>query len=471
MKRTAIFLAIVILILNTSTAYAKEYDYIVEDGNRVPIPLTYMVKDVITLAGEPKGLALPEDLFVDKNNMLYVADTGNNRIIKMDNEGNVLGYYTGPEERPFKGPKGVYADDYGHIYVADTGNQRIVHLASDGKYIEEFVRPDSELLDQHFTFEPSKIYVSPTGYIYTMKGQQLMMLDAQNGFRGFIGAAEVGYDFTSVLIRMFASEEQKKKVARRMPPPYINFTVGPDEMIYAVTMDYSNGQVKKLNAVGQNILEKQPFGEQTDDQGQHIQPIFSDITIDQNGIITVAEERTCKIYQYDQEGHLLTVFGGKGTRKGLFQKPSAVDTDSSGNVYVLDMNANNIQVFEPTRFISLVHSAVKLYSEGKYEEALRDWQQVLKIDENYRLANKGMAKVLMKAEEWKEAMTEYKKANDRDGYTNAFTEHRHQMFRRYFGLVVLAFIILAILVFYGTMGYKKLAEKILDHNRYREGGF
>ena len=71
--------------------------------------------------------------------------------------------------------------------------------------------------------------------------------------------------------------------------------------------------------------------------------------------------------------------------------------------------------------------------EGKYEEALRDWQQVLKIDENYRLANKGMAKVLMKAEEWKEAMTEYKKANDRDGYTNAFTEHRHQMFRRYFG--------------------------------------
>ena len=77
----------------------------------------------------------------------------------------------------------------------------------------------------------------------------------------------------------------------------------------------------------------------------------------------------------------------------------------------------------------------------------------------------------MKAEEWKEAMTEYKKANDRDGYTNAFTEHRHQMFRRYFGLVVLAFIILAILVFYGTMGYKKLAEKILDHNRYREGGF
>ena len=458
------------LFINTNAAYAKQYDYIVEDGNRVPIPLTYTVKDVITLAGESKGLMLAEDLFIDKNDIIYVADTGNNRIIKMDSEGMVLDYYTGPEERPFKSPKGVYVDNYGHIFVADTGNRRIVHLAPDGRYIEEFVRPVSELLDEHFTFEPSKVYVSPTGYIYTMKGQQLLMMDAQNTFRGFIGAAEVGFDLTSVLIRMFASKEQKERIARRMPPPYINFTAGPDEMIYAVTLDYNGGQIKKLNSVGKNILKKQPFGEQRDDKGEHIKPIFSDITVDHNGIITVVKERTCKIYQYDQEGNLLTVFGGKGTRKGYFQKPSAIDVDSRGNIYVLDMNANSIQVFEPTKFIILVHSAVKLYSEGKYEEALKYWQQVLKIDENYRLANKGMAKTLMKAEEWKKAMTEYRKADDKDGYSQAFTEYRHHMFRKYFGIVVFAFIVLAFLVFYSIKGYKKLSERILDYIRYREGG-
>ncbi len=470
MKKTAILLAIVMLILNTGVTYGREYDYILEDGNRVPIPLTYIVRDVITLAGESGEFMLPEDIFIDKNDFLYVADTGNNRIVKLDKSGELLNSYTGPEERPFKSPKGVFVDDDGHIFVADTGNQRIAHLSSDGKYIEEFVRPVSELLDTHFTFEPSKIYVSPTGYIYTMKGQQLLMIDAQNGFRGFIGAVEVGYDFNSVLIRMLASKDQKDRIARRIPPPYINFKAGHDGMIYAVTLDYSGGQIKKLNSVGNNIYEKQSFGEQKDDKGQHIQPVFSAITVDQYGIITVVEERTGKIYQYDQEGNLLTVFGGKGTRKGLFQKPSAIDTDGDGNIYVLDMNLNNIQVFEPTRFVSLVHSAVHLYSEGKYEEALHDWQQVLSIDENYQHANRGMAKALMKAEEWEKALKEYKKADDRTGYSDAFSEHRHQLFRKYFGLVLLAFIISALLVIFGIRKYIRLSESILNNFRYRRGG-
>ena len=68
------------------------------------------------------------------------------------------------------------------------------------------------------------------------------------------------------------------------------------------------------------------------------------------------------------------------------------------------------------------------------------WQQVLAIDANYSLAHKGMGKLYYKEERWKESMEEYRLAEDKAGYSKAFQEYRHQMFRRYFGWVFFGFI-------------------------------
>ena len=78
----------------------------------------------------------PFGLAIDKNNNLYIADRGNNRIRKVDGSGLIStvagdgGFYfigdNGPAYRAsIAGPTGVAVDGKGNIYIADRNNNRI----------------------------------------------------------------------------------------------------------------------------------------------------------------------------------------------------------------------------------------------------------------------------------------------------------------------------------------------------------
>jgi sugar lactone lactonase YvrE len=71
---------------------------------------------------------------------LYVADTGNKRIVRFDAEGKVAGQWGGAGNAPgqFVEPVGLAADAAGKIYVADTGNHRIQVFERDGAFLRQF---------------------------------------------------------------------------------------------------------------------------------------------------------------------------------------------------------------------------------------------------------------------------------------------------------------------------------------------
>ena len=79
------------------------------------------------------------------------------------------------------------------------------------------------------------------------------------------------------------------------------------------------------------------FGEYFNDEGMYIEPDFADICVDGNGIVTVVERLNGKIYQYDQDGNMLVAFGGLGEKTGTFTRPSAIDVDSKGNLYWIEL--------------------------------------------------------------------------------------------------------------------------------------
>src|SRR5690606_2339812 len=95
----------------------------------------------------------PKDVFVDSRDHIYIADTGNNRIVHFDDQYEFVRYIE-LAEKPFRSPEGVFVDEKGHIYVADTGNQRVVHLDADGQLLQEFGRPDSRFIPDDFKFDP-----------------------------------------------------------------------------------------------------------------------------------------------------------------------------------------------------------------------------------------------------------------------------------------------------------------------------
>ena len=75
------------------------------------------------------------------NNSVYVSDSQNNRIIKLDTSGTVLAIYgqttgafadgNGTSAR-FNYPEGLAVDTNGNVYVADTQNQRIRKIDTSG---------------------------------------------------------------------------------------------------------------------------------------------------------------------------------------------------------------------------------------------------------------------------------------------------------------------------------------------------
>jgi DNA-binding beta-propeller fold protein YncE len=115
---------------------------------------------------EPWGVAVGPD------GSVYVTDTWNHRVQKFSEDGRPIkmwGQYGQPvpdipeSKSSFWGPRGIAVDSKGHVYVADTGNKRIVIFDSNGKYITEF---GTAGLDPGQFDEPVGVAVSSDGMVY-----------------------------------------------------------------------------------------------------------------------------------------------------------------------------------------------------------------------------------------------------------------------------------------------------------------
>jgi tripartite motif-containing protein 71 len=257
--------------------------YIADTDNHSIQKLDKSGKFVARWGGDPSSqegsFYYPRGLAVGPNDVLYIADSGNNRIQKFDLNGNVMqawgkfGFaWRGADLGKFDVPWGLATDAEGNLFVSDTSNARIQKFTSDGQALLKWGRDGS--FDGAFFF--------PRG---------------------------VAVDFVG---NIFVADE-------------------------------SNNRIQKFDARG-SFLAK--WGREGAGPGQFKSPWG--IACDALGNVYVVDTGNHRIQKFDGNGTFLCAWGNRGKTEGQLNFPYGIAVDKEGAVYVVDSGNGRILKYVPT---------------------------------------------------------------------------------------------------------------------------
>ena len=390
--------------------------------------------------GEPIGrFVTPQDLCQADDGRIYIADTGNNRIVVLNRELNkveniITTFDNNGTEDSFNQPYGVCVSENGQVYVADSQNRRVVVLEKDGTLVKIVANPQSESLDDGYVFTPLKVTVDYADRIYVIAQNMfegIMVFESNGNFSSFFGTIDVKISLWEKFWKRIATKEERSKQQLYIPTEFTGIDIDPDGFVYATNID-SNGEqgVRRLNPRGEDVIKK---GENTNVGGdlwtegstEYAGPSqFTDVVYRQNGIYSCLDRKRGRVFTYDHEGNLLYVFGGLGTQEGTFSLPVSIE-DIGGKLVVLDATRAQIVSFKETEYGRLINEAVSLRYDGDEAEAVELWRRVLELDENNELANTGIGKAYLTAGDYVNAMKYLKLGMNRDYYSIAYRRYRN----------------------------------------------
>jgi sugar lactone lactonase YvrE len=334
---------------------------------------------VTTLAGSPGNAGSadgtstaarfnkPQDVAVDTNGNVYVADSGNHTIRKVTpagvvttmagsagNPGSVDG--TGSAAR-FNRPSGVTVNPNGRVYVADTDNQTIRKVSPAGVVTTlaglagntgsndgtgpaaRYNVPYDVALDS-----AGNVYVADT-YNHTIR--KSTSAGAVTTLAGLAGASG-GRDGTG-------------SVARFSFPTGVA-TDGSGNVYVA---DYSNCTIRKVTPAAAVTTLAGAVGGQGTANGAAPSARFeypAGVAVDRDGNAYVADFGNHTIRKITSTGTVTTLSGTAGASGSIdgtgnaarFNGPTGVAVDGSGNVYVADIYNHTIRKVTPAGVVTTV---------------------------------------------------------------------------------------------------------------------
>lgn len=432
----------------------------------------------------------PKALTSDNNNNIYISDSGNNRIICLDKEYKVRfiidTFQNNGNVDSLKNPNDVFIDKDNNIFVADTDNGRIVKFDKGGKLIRVFAKPKIDLLEEKYNYRPIKFVLDNTNRFYVIAqglNYGIMELSSEGEFKSFLGANKVIPDLTELFWRKLSSKKQKEGMVLFVPTEYNNIAIDKNDFLYVTSNNSDVNQrisrndssvfIRKLNLSGTDILTKEgnipQIGDLNIDENSDVKGLssFVDATMDDNGIYNILDSRRGRIFTYDSDGNLLYAFGGLGAQNGVFDMPNSIIRNDN-KLLVLDKGKCNITVFNMTEYGMLLNRAIKSYKDGKYDESSKLWNECLKYNSNLELIYIGIGKNLLRQNNYKEAMENFKLGNSRIWYSKAFKLYRTDYVEKNIGKLLLGLISLIVLIKTFKYVYKKRLKyktgKVVDIN-------
>ena len=493
-----LIIAATLLPLAAGAAPYTTYTY-TYDGAAASIltsPDAYVPDKVITpdFIGLEEPFDDPRDIFVGPDEKVYLVDAANARVIVMDRYykldfiiNTFVNEYGVPDT--FSGPSGVFVNDE-HIYVCDTDNSRIVMFDTEGNYIKIIDKPQSTIFEEGSIYKPIAVAVDDFGRLFVISKttyEGVIVMDEDSVFSGFIGAQKDKVNLWQAFMRQFQTEEQRAQSALVTSKELNNIEIDKDGFLYVTTSsidpamqqsaikpgstenDYA--PVKKLNSSGEDVMRRNgiypPSGEVTVavESTAEIKgaSVIVDAAVGPEGTWSIIDQKRSKVFTYDENGNLLFAFGDLGDQIGNIAQVCAI-TYQGSKIILLDNQNDNFVVYRRTEYGDLLLNALKNDNDRKYNEAINDWTEILKRNNNYEVAYVQIGKALYRDGKYEESMKYYESIKETANWSKSFAEIRKEWANSYFWIIpiiiVAAFVLLVKFFAYARKVNARAALKI-----------
>jgi DNA-binding beta-propeller fold protein YncE len=251
--------------------------------------------------------------FDDVKKRLYIADTGNHRLVSLDSK---FEYLAELAHGNLSLPLSIVKTKEGFFFAVDGEKGEIMFIDVKEELVEPFklegVPPDIE------GFVPGRLAMDVKGSLY--------VTDRVNG--GILVADQNG----SFLNEINVKEES-----------FFGFTdvrVGRDGNVYAV--DTLGGKVYVFTSNGELLSS---FGTREDEKSGFRFP--TSLAVDKSGLIYVLDKHAGSILVFNRSGTLQHTIARPGFKEGQLDNPSYIFIDDEDRIYTID--GRRIQVFQETQ--------------------------------------------------------------------------------------------------------------------------
>ncbi len=281
------------------------------------------IRQIATFGGKEgkSRLRQPSAVAVGRDGKVFILDGTVNRVAVFSPDGRFL-YDFGTEYLNM--PLGMSLDSKDHVYVTDTRNGRIQVFSSKGEHLRQISLPKGK---EGEATRPVDIAIDNKrrlAYVVDNRNHRVLILDLRKN-RIVKTVGKMGMDEGEF----------------RWP---FSVAVGKQGVVYVV--DVINTTVRTIHpdenwAFGFNI------GKWGIQKGELFRP--KGIAIDAKGNIFVSDSFLGVVQIFDPKGHFLSVLSDKEGKIHRFTTPARLYIDGKGRLYVVEMFANRINLFEISR--------------------------------------------------------------------------------------------------------------------------
>ncbi|MEN3279453.1 MAG: tripartite motif-containing protein 71 [Solirubrobacteraceae bacterium] len=327
----------------------------------------------VGIAGtRPGELSAVGSLAVAGDGSLLVADGASNRVVRFDANGALMNSWGGPgtDVGSFHfgagggnsaAAGGGLAASGNVVYVSDTGNDRVQRFTIDGSHGAQIVAPGTLANPRGIAVRGSRMAVADDqhhrivvfdtgGHILRTVGTGPGTMPGQLNFPYGVGFDPQG--------RLFVADDLNHRVVRYSSGPsypykarWGSYGTAPGQLAYPRGLAVDRGGNVYVANTGDDRIDVfdrggrllRSFGSSGRAAGQFDEPVG--VAADASGIRAVTDAVNGRVELLNPDGSVARVWGSPNPGPTILPDPVATAFDSAGNLYVLDRRRARIVVF------------------------------------------------------------------------------------------------------------------------------